>query len=100
MNPNAKIPPALPIKLIIAFALLLNGFGVTSGIKDTAGVLNTLIATKARHNTTKKPIKNPKLLFLTSITYGVLASTANSFVSYNLLLKRYNLSPFAYKTSI
>ena len=37
------IPPAVPIKLIIAFALERSGFTVTSGMSATAGLLNIAI---------------------------------------------------------
>ena len=41
---NAIAPPTPPMRLIIAFACDLNGFGVTSGINATAGDLNDAMA--------------------------------------------------------
>ena len=48
---STRIPPAVPIRLITALALLRRGFTVTSGIKATAGERKVAMAMSTTHST-------------------------------------------------
>ena len=58
-SPRTSIPPAVPIRLIIALPLERSGFTVTSGINATAGERNVAIerrhARRRRMNHTRDP---------------------------------------------
>ena len=51
------MPPALPIKLMTAFALERSGLIVTSGIRATAGLRKVDIATRMIRSRTIKTIR-------------------------------------------
>ena len=53
---STKMPPAVPIRLMIAFALDRSGLMVTSGISATAGLRNVAIAIKTTSSSTTNKI--------------------------------------------
>jgi hypothetical protein len=58
MKPSEIIPPTEPMRLMMAFALLRKGLGVTSGIKLTAGVRKEAMATRTIRRTLMNTTNN------------------------------------------
>ena len=55
------MPPAAPMRLMTALALLRSGFIVTSGISATAGLLKVAMLISTPSSTTTKKISGPWL---------------------------------------
>ena len=74
---STMIPPAVPVRLMIAFALERKGLTVTSGISATAGERKVAIATSTTSSVAINPIKGKGFATVSS-TVVFLTSSANS----------------------
>ena len=62
---RTNMPPAEPIRLMMALALLRRGFTVTSGISATAGERKVAILTRT---TSSRMMKNTSVAGLSAVT--------------------------------
>ena len=62
---STRMPPAEPIRLMTALALLRRGFTVTSGISATAGDRNVAMLTST---TSSSAMKNTSVAGLSAVT--------------------------------
>ena len=56
---STRMPPAVPMRLMTAFALLRSGLMVTSGMSATAGERNVAMATSTMSSSAIKPMSAP-----------------------------------------
>ena len=70
------IKPIPPIKLITPLALLLNGEGIRSGIREITGVRKTAIASRTTAAAIINNEKAPVLLVIVPLYSGLINPTA------------------------
>ena len=67
-RPSTIMPPAVPMRLITAFALERRGFGVTSGMRATAGERKVAIESSVTRSKTIKSQRSPMIPRIENIT--------------------------------